>query len=238
MRPAFDRRAGRYDKHAGVQREAAAWLAEWLPAPLDGPALELGAGTGLFTAHLLPHTGRLTATDLAPRMVETGRLAYPGAAWSVADAGAPPRTAPWAWMFSCSLVQWLADPALAFRRWHQAMAPHGRLLAGWFIRGTLEDFFHHSPTASPFSWRDENEWLDLLRTAGWTIERAQTRVFHRRHPTSLAMLRDIHNIGATVPGRFGPGRLREALRRHDRLHGDAQGIETNFVFLRIEASQA
>jgi hypothetical protein len=48
----FDRRAAQYEQHAPVQREAAAWLAEWLPEKIESPALEVGAGTGLFTRHL------------------------------------------------------------------------------------------------------------------------------------------------------------------------------------------
>ena len=48
----FDRRASVYEEHAPVQREAAAWLAEWLPETIGGPVLEVGAGTGLFTRHL------------------------------------------------------------------------------------------------------------------------------------------------------------------------------------------
>jgi alkylation response protein AidB-like acyl-CoA dehydrogenase len=65
---AFDRHAGRYDTHATVQREAAAWLAEWLPQIIDGHALELGAGTGLFTRHLATRATQLVATDTAMKV--------------------------------------------------------------------------------------------------------------------------------------------------------------------------
>ena len=52
----FDRRAAVYEDHAPVQREAAAWLAEWLPEKIEDPALEAGAGTGLFTRYLVGRT--------------------------------------------------------------------------------------------------------------------------------------------------------------------------------------
>ena len=68
----FDRRASDYERHAPVQREAAQWLAEWLPGEIEHPALELGAGTGLFTRHLVGRTKRLVASDIAPRMVQAG----------------------------------------------------------------------------------------------------------------------------------------------------------------------
>ena len=84
--PDFDRRAAQYDSHAALQREAAAWLAEWLPEQIAAPALELGAGTGLFTRHLAARTRGLVACDVAPGMVQIGRSSLPEVAWSVAEA--------------------------------------------------------------------------------------------------------------------------------------------------------
>lgn len=237
-RPDFNRRAQTYEQHASVQREAAAWVAEWLPPRIDGPALELGAGTGLFTRHLAPLSSQLVATDIAPRMVSAGVNALPGTSWSVADAATPPPGSAYRWIFSCSLVQWLPDPAHAFRRWHEVSAPDARLVSGWFIRGTLGEFFTACPDASPFLWRDETEWLDLLRHAGWKPLRSSIRTYTRRHANSAAMLRDIHNAGAVIPRRLGIGRLRAALRDYDRMHPGGEGVTTTFVFLRVEATKA
>ncbi|MBE2180346.1 MAG: methyltransferase domain-containing protein [Chthoniobacterales bacterium] len=235
--PDFDRRAPHYEQHAPVQREAAAWLAEWLPERIDGPALELGAGTGLFTRHLAPVASRLVATDIAPRMVSAGVNALPGTTWSVADAAAPPRGDAYHWVFSCSLVQWLPDPGHAFRQWHGVSAPDARLLSGWFVRGTLAEFFAACPDASPFVWRDENEWRSLLRQAGWNPMRSEARVFTRHHADSGAMLREIHNAGAVIPRRLGIGRLRQALRDYDQMHLAEDGVTTTFAFLRVEAEK-
>jgi malonyl-CoA O-methyltransferase len=238
IRPDFDRRAPLYERHASVQREAAAWVSEWLPPRIEGPALELGAGTGLFTRHLAPLAPQLVATDIAPRMVSAGVNALPGTAWSVADASMPPGGNAYRWVFSCSLVQWLPDPEHAFRRWHAVTAPNARFLSGWFIRGTLGEFFEACPDASPFTWRDESEWLDLLRSAGWNPLRSGTRTYTRRHTDSAAMLRDIHNAGAVIPRRLGIGPLRRALRDYDRMHPAGHGVTTTFVFLRVEAEKA
>lgn len=235
--PDFNRRAQVYEQHAPVQREAAAWVAEWLPPRIDGPALELGAGTGLFTRHLAPRAPQLVATDIAPRMVSAGVNALPQAAWSVADASAPPSGNAYRWIFSCSLIQWLPDPGHTLRRWHEVCAPDARLVSGWFIRGTLGEFFNTCPDASPFVWRSENEWLALLREAGWSPVRSGTRIYRRKHANSAAMLRDIHNAGAVIPRRLGIGRLRGALRDYDRLHPAAEGVTTTFVFLRVEADK-
>ena len=231
----FDRRALQYEDHAPVQREAAAWLAEWLPDKIEGPALELGAGTGLFTRHLVGRARTLIASDAAPRMVAAGITALPDAEWSVADAATPPAARGYNWIFSCSLVQWLPDPLEAFRAWHRASAPGARLVSGWFVRGTLGEFFVTCPEASPFPWRDAAEWGRLLGQAGWQTARSEVRTFHRHHADSGAMLREIHNAGAVIPRRIGAGKLREALRRYDRDHRGENGVRSTFEFLRVEA---
>lgn len=231
----FDRRASQYENHAPVQREAAAWLAEWLPEEIDGPALELGSGTGLFTRHLVARASKLVASDAAPRMVATGSSLLPGAEWTVADATEPPGPRGYRWIFSCSLVQWLQDPAAAFRAWHEASADGAHLVSGWFIQGTLADFFAACPDASPFAWRDAAEWQTILEESGWRTTHMESRSFHRHHADSASMLREIHNAGAIVPRRIATGRLREALRQHDSEHRGENGVQSTFQFLRVEA---
>lgn len=233
---AFDRRAGRYEKHATVQREAAAWLAEWLPETIDGPALELGAGTGLFTRHLATRARQLVATDSAPQMVSHGRAALPGVSWLVLDAGRPPETRPFRWIFSCSLAQWLPDPAHAFRAWHRVAAPGARLIAGWFIHGTLADFFQTCPETTPFEWKSTGQWLSLVTGSGWDPVRQEEKTLTRHYANSTAMLRAIHNVGAVVPHRLGNGQLRSTLRRYDTLH--RAEVTADFIFLRLEAVRA
>jgi len=233
--PDFDRRAGIYETHARVQAAAADWLADWLPERIVGPALELGAGTGLFTRHLAVRADDLLATDSSPSMVALGGRAIAKARWQVAAAGTPPGGGEWSWLFSSSLVQWLADPMPIFTRWHTACRPGARMVAGWFVRGTMEEFFAACPAAAPFVWRDTGEWLDLLASTGWRVERHESRTFRLRHANTAAMLREIHNVGAVVPRRFAPGALRGAMRTHDELRLDPAGLETPFVFLRVEA---
>lgn len=233
--PEFDRQAAQYERHAPLQREAAAWLAEWLPEKFETPVLELGAGTGLFTRHLARRAQILIASDIAPRMVRAGSESFPEVEWRVAEAAAPPAGRDFGWILSCSLAQWLSDPAAVFRAWHRAAAPGARLLSGWFIRGTLEDFFTTCPEASPFVWRDEKEWIGYLDQGGWKTQRLETKTFLRRHADSAALLREMHNAGAVVSRRIGAGPLRRALREHDKNHRGGDGLLSAFEFLRVEA---
>lgn len=232
--PDFNRRAADYARHAHVQKDAAAWLAEWLPPQLDGPALELGAGTGIFTRHLTAYPLQLSATDSAPQMVRIGAAAFPGVHWHVADA-ASPHGGPYRWIFHCSLAQWLPDPAHALTQWRRAATPGARLIAGWFIEGTLSDFFQTCPEAAPFAWKTTETWLQLLDQSGWRVLRYEEKRFVRHHRNTAAMLRAVHEIGAAVPHRLRVTRLRQALRHHDHAHAGKNGVSSTFAFLRVEA---
>jgi malonyl-CoA O-methyltransferase len=231
----FDRRARDYTRRAKVQRSTAAWLADWLPPRVEGTALELGAGTGLFTRHVVGVCEKLVATDASPRMVETGYAELPGQSWTVAEACQPPAGDTYHWIFTSNLVQWLPDPALAFRNWHDVSAPQARMIAGWFIAGTMADWLALCPESAPFRWRESAEWLALLDETGWEVQRSEARTFVVQHASAAAMLRDLHDIGAVVPRRFSAGRLRRALRAYDATHGGSQVFTTPFVFLRLEA---
>lgn len=67
----FDDNAGAYDLHCGVQEAVAGNLSCYLPE-LDIPdVLEIGAGTGALTRHLLEKykRGHFEITDMSPRMI-------------------------------------------------------------------------------------------------------------------------------------------------------------------------
>ena len=153
----------------------------------------------------------------------------------VGEASAPPEGHDYRWILSCSLVQWLPDPAAAFRAWHRAAGPGARLISGWFVHGTMKEFFNVCPEASPFVWRDVDEWCDLLDGSGWNVQRCETKTFSRYYTDSATMLREVHNAGAVVPRRLGTGKLRRALREYDRNHRGEEGVVATFEFLRVEA---
>jgi malonyl-CoA O-methyltransferase len=50
---AFSEKSSSYTTWAGFQKEAAGRLSGWLPDQINGPVLEAGAGTGLFTRYLI-----------------------------------------------------------------------------------------------------------------------------------------------------------------------------------------
>ncbi|MDA8164913.1 MAG: methyltransferase domain-containing protein [Desulfobacteraceae bacterium] len=72
LRRRFSQAAPTYDRHAGIQHEAAALLASRLPAGPVGSVLEIGCGTGRYTLLLANRYpgARITALDFSPAMIE------------------------------------------------------------------------------------------------------------------------------------------------------------------------
>ena len=234
----FSRAAGTYAGHATVQQAMADWLAEWLPAQRSGRALELGAGTGVFTRKLLPWTGALTVTDLAAAMCEQGRAALPQVDWRVMRAEAPVSEPACDWIFSSSMLQWMDDPAAVFAAWRKVLPIGGRVLAGLFAAGSLSELRALTgPGASPLHWRPPAEWDEALARGGLRRVRseADTRVFY--HDTALELLRSLHGVGAAPVTQVSAGRLRSLLREYEARHREERGVPASWEFYRFEAER-
>ena len=230
----FDRAAARYLAHAAVQKEMASWLAEWLPAKRTGRALEVGAGPGTFTGHLIPWDGPLTASDLSPAMCAVGRRRLPSVRWEVM-AAEEPQGGPWDWIFSSSVLQWTPEPGRVFSAWRSRLAPGGRLLCGLFVAGSLPEWRALAGEGAPLAWRTAGEWRSQLEKAGFRVAREQTWSRAFTHPSARVFLRSVHGVGAAPDRVFSAGRLRRLLSDYERLHRVPGGIAATWNFHRFEA---
>ena len=231
----FDRAASGYWQHAGVQSALADWLAEWLPADRSGAALEVGAGPGIFTRLLLPWTGTLLATDFSPAMVAAGKERFPQVNWRL-GAAADAAGGPWDWIFSSSMLQWVADPAAVFAAWRGALAPGGQVLGALFAAGSLPEWEALAGEAAPLRWRSAAQWSSALECAGLSVVREESsrRVF--RHGTARAFLRSLHGVGAAPVRRYSAGRLRRLLRDYEAEHPVQGGVSATWTFYRFQAT--
>lgn len=237
VRDSFSRAAVTYAGHANVQAAMADWLAEWLPTERSGRALELGAGTGLFTRKLLPWTGALTATDLAEAMCREGRAGLPQVEWRVMRAEAPASAIACDWVFSSSMLQWMDDPAAVFAAWREVLKPGGRVLAGLFAEGSLAELRALTPGASPLTWRAPAMWDAALAQAGLRRVRSETRTQVFYYPTAVEFLRSLHGVGAAPVQQFTGGRLRSVLRDYEQRHREQRGVLATWVFHRFDAER-
>lgn len=228
----FGRAAARYDAHAPVQAAMADWLAEWLPDRREGAALEIGAGTGLFTARTQPWDGGYVATDASAAMVARGQAQNPGMAWRELRAE---RVAggPWAWIFSSSMLQWAEAPAEMLRGWRAALAPGGRVLTGFYVAETLPELRELTGGAGPLTWRTHWAWRDAFRAAGLRIVRDEVSRRTFSHGSARVLLRTLHGVGAAPHRLVPPVRLLGWLREK----GSAPMTAT-WTFYRCEAECA
>jgi SAM-dependent methyltransferase len=233
----FDRAAPTYLANAAVQTELARWLSDWLPENRNGRAVEIGAGPGLFTRHLIPWSGPLTATDASPLMCAIGKNELPQVRWRRMSAESP-NEGPWEWIFSSSMLQWAEHPAELFSAWRAQLAPGGRVLAGLFAAGSLSEWNELAGGAAPLTWRAAEAWRASIVDSGLRLRRDETERRPFRYPSALALLRSIHGTGGAPSRRFSPAALRRLLRDYESRHASADGVPASWVFYRFEAEKA
>lgn len=226
----FGRAAAGYETHAPVQTEMASWLAEWLPAERSGPALEIGAGTGLFTAKAQPWAGGYVASDGSAEMVARGGGRLPGVGWRKLAAECPGE-AGWAWILSSSMLQWASDPVAVLRGWHAALGPGGRVLAGFYVAETLPELRGLLGAGrEPLTWRTPWAWRAAFEEAGLRIRRDDVACRKFEYASPRALLRTLHETGAAPHRLVPPARLLTWLRERGDLP-----MRATWTFFRVEA---
>jgi malonyl-CoA O-methyltransferase len=143
----FGAAAEAYDKAAHAQRRIAEALAHDIAAAglaAGGRVLELGCGTGLLTAQLLPAMApRLwIASDIAPAMLDVLRrtLDDPALLALTMDAERPCLAPPFDLVCSSLTLQWLADPAQAIAQWRALVKPGGLLAFATLLDGSFGEW--------------------------------------------------------------------------------------------------
>lgn len=234
--------AENYDDAARVQRLVAELLAERIAAAGIAPTriLELGCGTGFLSRHLrhlFPHAD-LTVSDLAPEMCDRARRRLDGMDGEgglralVLDAEAP-EAAGGGYDLICSSLsmQWFTDHAATLARLAALLAAGGTMAFSTLCAGSFAEWRHVHKAAGvdcavpayPTPARLEDAWP----TAGQGLW--QTETILDRPETALAFVRELRQIGASVP-REGtrpvpPGTMRRLLRDLET----PSGVTTRYV---------
>jgi SAM-dependent methyltransferase len=236
MNHKFNEHADSYTQYATIQRDLAAWLAEWLEANSLRAAIEVGAGTGMFTQYLAGRFRHLTAIDLAPRMLERGRRLLPTVRWCEADAwqleGKPVDR-----IYSASLLHWCQSPATVLQTWRRLVKQHGRMLHGFYVAPTLVEWQQVAKELTPFEWRSQSQWTNYFAEAGWHVLRCELQTQTYRFDSSRKLLGFFHRTGAYTPRRTPVDRLRRTMAEYDRRFAIANGtpgVTSTWTFMRIE----
>lgn len=134
----FSRAADTYTEHATLQKEIAVRLARalepWQYSVPEGPGIEVGCGTGIFTEHLLQTFPKkeLQVTDAVPGMVKITSHKFKdvkNVKFEVLDA----ENAEWeenkySLIVGNFVAHWFKHPALALTKMTESLIPGGFLL--------------------------------------------------------------------------------------------------------------
>jgi dethiobiotin synthase len=155
----FDKAADHYEKHADVQRETAARLANrisQLALPRRPRVLEIGCGTGLLSRELAMRLGDAdwTLTDISPRMLDAARTALnlPGTArFLLMDGEYPSADCGDRFDLICASLstQWFTDLNKGLASLCTLLAPGGYLCIATLAAGTFKEW-HHAHSQSGF----------------------------------------------------------------------------------------
>jgi SAM-dependent methyltransferase len=229
----FEEKAGGYRAHATPQRRLAEALAAFAPFSKGERVTELGAGTGFLTQALLAQGAVVDASDASPAMVSEGSHAAPSAIWSVQDAFG--EIFPAHNIASSGMLQWAPDPVAVLRRWREAIHDGGRLLLGVPCEPGFREL-RALTGEGPLHWRDEEQWLQIIQRAGFTID-ASAGLEHREvYPSALDFLRSLHASGVTGEPRLSVGELRSLLAEYARRFPAPQGgVIATWAWLMVDA---
>lgn len=227
-----------YEKSADVQRVVARHLAEMAARERLGPRariLEIGCGTGLLTREIRNRwpDAALTATDLAPAMVDATARQGLAVHLLTMDGEAPAFEGPWFDLILSSLTfQWFEDLPAALARLHGLLRPRGSL---YFATMGAESFA---------SWRTAHDAIGVEPglPAYPSLAQLQTMLagfgdafacdeHHALAPRGgQALIRHFRAIGAHIP-RPGYRPLGPAAMRRVIAQFDAAGGETGYHVL-------
>lgn len=232
----FGKKASSYEAHAFVQKHAAEWLAQWIPAAQDEiHCLELGTGTGLLTRHLAGKFKHLECTDSEPAMVTLCKDKFPSATHRVRDAwAAQPDIGQWDLVTASSLLQWAREPHRVMQHWHQLLKPNGRIVAGFFIQPSLPEMFEVTGKVSPLIWRNASVWQSIFTSAGLEVVRMESDTRRYHYTSALNFWKSIHGTGAAVSRRIMPSQMMRFFRDYELQFRDAKGVYATWTFCRVE----
>lgn len=136
----FSKAAPTYESAARLQRQVGETLLSQVPAS-GGCVLDLGAGTGYFSAALKARTGaeQLLALDLAEGMLRYARRHHQGADhWIGGDAEALPLAEQSVdLVFSSLAIQWCENTPALFAELYRVLKPGGQVHIATLAPGTL-----------------------------------------------------------------------------------------------------
>ncbi len=247
---AFGRAAPHYDAAAHMQRRIGHELCQRLqPVPVGTQVLDVGAGTGHFSAYWREQGCPTVALDLAVGMLAQAKAQQAADAYVLADAEALPfGPACFDLCFSSLALQWCADFGLALRQMVQATRSGGQVAVATLLDGSLAQLRQAWQTVGDAD-AHVNRFLDptavqaacaAAEAGSWDI---CTQTLTAHYPDTASVLRDLKHIGAHHVHRRPVGRgllgkgdwqaLVQGYEQQRQAEGLPLSYQVAYVLLRV-----
>lgn len=239
VRQSFGRAAACYDQTAELQRMVGEDLCGMVPvAGRFSRVLDLGCGTGRALAPLENRCGQVVGLDLAMEMLQTFRRADGRVLLVNADAEYLPLAGQSFDLIVSNLsLQWCQDPLRLFTDCFRVLDKGGRLAFSTFGPASLHELRQAWKTVDGNAHVNEFQPADSLESAmsaaGFAKVSLSGKIYRRRHPTVLDLMRELKAIGAQtlrqgranhLTGKQALGRMVEAYPKS----GDGSAIEASY----------
>lgn len=205
----FGKAAATYDSVADLQRNVGAQLLHYLPAHTEGKTLlDLGCGTGSFSAQLAARGLDVIALDIAQGMLQFARQQQGSCAhWLCGDGEQLPLASnSLDVVFSSLAIQWCSDTPQLMRELARVLKPGGQALLCTLGPATLAELKH--------AWQQVDHYVHVNRFAPLAslqqaAAQAQLACIAEReavHTLYFADLRELrHSLKALGAQNMNPG---------------------------------
>lgn len=243
IRRAFDRAKDTYAKAATVQAEAARDCALRIPKGDYPRIIEIGAGSGLLTRHMVERCAheQYTAVDISPLMlaqVDKQILSSPRLIAADGERLDLPQES-CDLLASSSTMQWYHAPEASIPDNLRLLRPGGFFSLSIYVEGTYTEFAAASE-ASGFGtmlpMRPADTYIDIVRKTSPAVLHSNVIPRTAHYPTVSALIRAHRATGATAtPGGKHPSkeaykRFIEYLETHFRT---PEGVRSTAVILEL-----
>ncbi len=221
----FGKAAETYDKHAAFQRDVGHRLLAKLPNDLSGKrVLDLGCGTGYFSALLQQRGANVVCVDISYQMLNKAqqRCEDGKATFVLADAeNLPFEDESFDYVFSTLALQWCGDLSYPLKEVRRILKKGGKGYFSTLTDGSLYELRESWKKIDAYQHVNNFITINQVKIA---LAQSQCHIHHLNlspitiwYDSAFSVMRDLKGIGAThVSGRSPALTSRRALLRVER----------------------
>ncbi len=181
-----------YDSAFGYVSAHGAPLVDLLDPQPGEKIIDLGCGTGTFTAEIAERGAEVLGIDAAPEMIAQATALYPGLSFAVGDAHTFTTAMPYDAVASNAALHWMTrDPDSVIAQVHAALRPGGRFVGELGGAGNCAELIVAMQTAwrvfglgepdLPWYFPSPAEYATRLEDGGFTVRLLE----HADRPTRM-----------------------------------------------------